>query len=116
MPQLNTEQILPQDKKLTVQFRIEPGSLGPEGINHIEAFCQFAQNNISLIDSNFIHWTLIPRYDKSLAEIEFKISSKILTRDQAARYLHMLNRNLDQLEEQFHDRLAQLIEQFMQGL
>ena len=29
----------PTEKKLTIQIRVEPGCLGPDGKEHIETFC-----------------------------------------------------------------------------
>ncbi|MFW2373149.1 MAG: hypothetical protein ACN4GM_08510 [Gammaproteobacteria bacterium] len=105
---------LAKDKKLRLEFRIEPGCLGPDGKQHIDEFCRFAQKQIESIDADFIHWVLIPRHDKLLAEIQYKINNKILSQDQAQKYLAMFDKNLDQFEEHLNETLSSLIEQFLQ--
>jgi hypothetical protein len=42
-------------KKLTVTFRVGPGCLGPDGIDHIEGFCKLAKKEVDGLDSDFIH-------------------------------------------------------------
>jgi len=103
---------LPQDKKLTVRCRVEPGCLGPRGSDLIEEFCKHAQIQIENFDADFIHWQIIPRHDKSLAEIEYKINNKTITHNQAAIYLDKFSRNLDEFEDFFHETLVELIEEF----
>jgi len=103
---------LPQDKKLTVRCRVEPGCLGPAGGELIEEFCNHAQIQIEHIDADFVHWQIIPRHDKSLAEIEYTINNKTITRNQAAIYLDKFSRNLDDFEEFFHEILIELIAEY----
>ena len=57
---------LPEEKKLTVLFRLEPGCLGPKGVEHIDNFCQLAQKEFKSFHSDFVQWTIVPRIDKSL--------------------------------------------------
>ena len=52
---MKTKLPLPQDKKLTVIFRLEPGCLGPDGEDHVEEFCKFAEKEVAPIDSDFVH-------------------------------------------------------------
>ena len=99
---------LPRDKKLTVLYRVEPGCLGPDGKQHIDAFCKFAE-----LVSRAIH-EQSPRHDKTLAETQYKVGDKNLSHDQAARYLHMFGKQLDEFEEHLHDALASSIDEFMQ--
>ena len=103
---------LPQEKKLTVLFRVEPGCLGPSGNDHIVEFCKHAQIAIENIDADYIHWEIVPRHDKSLAEIQYKINNKNLTHDQAAKYLDKFSKNLDEFEEHFHEKIISLIEKY----
>lgn len=56
---------LAQDKKLTVVIRVEPGCLGPDGNSHVKEFCNVAQVEIEPIDSDFVNWEVVPRFDKS---------------------------------------------------
>ena len=103
---------LPQDKKLTALCRVEPGCLGPSGNDYIEEFCKFTQIQIENVDADFVYWQIIPRHDKSLAEMEYKINNKTITRNQAAIYLDKISRNLDEFEEFFHEILIELIEEY----
>ena len=106
---------LPQDKKLTVIFRLEPGCLGPDGSDHIEAFCGVAQRQIATMDADFVHWVLIPRFDKSLAEMQYKVSDKNLSHEQAVKYLSMFDKELDEFEEHLHDRVAHMIDEYLES-
>ncbi len=107
---------LPQEKKLTVLFRVEPGCLGPSGKDHIEEFCKLALTEIATIDADYVHWEVVPRYDKSKAEIQYKINNKNLNHEQAAKYLAKFSKHLDDFEENFHGKLVQLIEGYMNEL
>ena len=102
------------DKKLTVIFRIESGCLGPEGKSHIVEFCNFAQNVIKLDKSNFLHWKIVPRIDKTLPEIEYKLRDKILPHDKAARYLTLFKENIDTFEDRLNEKLMNLIDDYFQ--
>jgi len=104
---------LPQEQKLTVICRVEPGCLGPEGKNHISEFCSTAQKQVESIDSDFVHWVLVPRCDKSLAEMQYKTNNKNLSRDKAARYLEKFKKNLDEFEEHLHVKLAHLVDEYL---
>ena len=113
MVNMSVELPLPQDKKLTVIFRIEPGCLGPEGESHIDEFCGFAQKKVELIDADFVHWVLTPRKDKSLPEMQYQVSDKVLSHDQAGRYLDVFKKSLDEFEEHLHDGVTHLIDQYL---
>jgi hypothetical protein len=104
---------LPDEKKLTVEFRLEPSCLGPDGETHIVDFCTLAQKHFSTVDTDFIHWKIIPRHDKSLPERQYLINNKKLTIDQARKYLHMFNRNIEKFEQDFDEELGKLINQFL---
>jgi hypothetical protein len=110
---MNSRLPLPQDRKLTVLCRLEPGCLGPQGMDNIEVFCAFAQQQVAHVDADFVHWQLLPRYDKSLAEMQYKIGNKNLSHEQASRYLQMFNKNLDDFEQRLHDRLADSINAYL---
>ena len=73
--------ILAQNKKLTVIYRLEPGCLGPQGLDHIDNFCYFAQEKVQSIDSDIIIWKVLPRNDKILPEMEYKLNNKKLSRE-----------------------------------
>ena len=103
----------PAGQQLTLQYRLEAGCLGPSGQDFVEDFCFFAYAKLEAAGDEQVHWEIIPRYDKSLPEFEYRLNDKKnLSRDQAARYLEMLNKNLDELESGFDDMLSELIEQF----
>ncbi len=110
---MKTNLPLPQARKLTVLCRVEPGCLGPDGKDHIEEFCDFAQTQVASIDSDFVIWNLVPRYDKTLPEMEYKISDKTLSHDKAAKYLTIFKKNLDEFEEHLNEKLSQLIDQYL---
>ena len=109
---MNTHTPLAKDKKLTVVFRVESGCLGPEGDDHIEEFCDFAQKEIESIESDIVQWEIIPRRDKSHPEMEYKISSKKLSHEKAIKYLDAFQKNLDEFETNLHEELTRLIEQY----
>ena len=104
---------LPLYKKLTVTFRVEPGCLGPDGIDHIEGFCKFAKKEVALLNSDFVRWVITPRYDKSLLETEYKTNNKRLAHDKAEKYLRVFGKELDDFEEHLQDKLSVLIDQYL---
>jgi len=110
---MKTSLPLPQEMKLTVLCRIESGCLGPDGLEHIEEFCRFAQKEFNLVDSDFVQYVVIPRHDKSLPEIQYKIHNKNLTPDKLAKYLGIFNTNTDEFEGQLHEKLIYLIDQYL---
>ena len=96
-----------------VLFRVEPGCLGPDGIDHIEKFCLYAEKQVASVDADFVHWDIVPRLDKKLPEIEYKVSHKKLSHDKAAKYLNIFSKNLDEFEAHLNDKLTLLIEEFL---
>lgn len=104
---------LPLYKKLTVTFRVEPGCLGPDGMDHIENFCKFAKKEVVDLDADFVRWVITPRFDKSLPETEYKTNNKRLDYDKAQKYLQVFGKELDDFEEHLQDKLAELIDQFL---
>jgi hypothetical protein len=104
---------LPLYKKLTVTFRVEPGCLGPDGIDHIEGFCKFAKLEVSGLESDFVRWVITPRYDKLLLETEYKTNNKRLDHDKAEKYLRVFGKELDDFEEHLQDKLSILIDQYL---
>lgn len=105
--------LLTKDKKLTVLCRIEPGCLGPDGLDHIENFCRFANQALKQVNDNFIIWLPLPRYDKSLAEMQYSVNQKQLTHEKAAKYLALFHCDLERFEEDFHEQLSVMIDQFL---
>lgn len=97
------------DTKIAVLCRIEPGCLGPDGLVHIEAFCTLAQKALQHFDINVGNWLLLPRYDKSLEEVQYSVNNKLLSRGQTDIYLRSLGRDLESFEERFQHKLTALI-------
>ena len=104
---------LPKEKKMTVVCRIEPGCLGPEGIDLVEEFCTFAQREIETIDSDFIHWELVPRLNKEYEEMQYQVNGKNLSHEKAAKYLQIFDVKIDEFEDRLHDKLSELIDQHL---
>ena len=103
---------IPEDTQLTVLYRVEPGCLGPDGKTLVEEFCQYAHSGFQLLNIAGINWQVVPRYDKSLVEIEYQLNGKKLTNDQADQCLERLGRELDDFEIMLGDRLASMIDRF----
>lgn len=110
---MSNETTLPDSKKLTVTFRVEPGCLGPKGDDLVVGFCEYAGNNFKTIESTFVNWQIIPRFDKSLEEIQYQVNSKTLTQDKVVKYLSMFDSNLDDFEEKIHNTLADQIDLYL---
>lgn len=104
---------IPNDKKMLVIFRMEPGALGPKGAEYIQQFCDFANPQLQGQARTYLVCFIEPRFDKSLAEIEFQISAKKLSRSKANQYLNLFGENLTHFEDQFEDLLEAIIDQFL---
>lgn len=109
MPDVN---VFPEDKKMSVVFRIEPGSLGPDGAEFVVEFCQFAQTQLQASSVDYLNWFIEPRFDKSLSELSFQLGHKILNRVQAEKYLGVLGENYSHFEEQLENNLEAMIDQY----
>ena len=109
---MNNNEPLPKEKKLTVVFRVEPGCLGPEGKKHVDEFCEYAQKEVEPIDSDYVHWEIEPRDDKSLPEMEYQVLNKKMNHVQAEKYLQLIDKNLNEFEDHLNQKLAVLIEAF----
>ena len=101
------------DNKLIVLYRLEPGCLGPDGIDHIDTFCTLAQQTLAAYDTDSCQWLLEPRYNKQLDEMAYCLANKMLTRVQAAKYLARFGHDLEQVQEVFEDKLTHLINQYI---
>lgn len=109
---MKTRLPLPQNKKLTVVVRVEPGCLGPDGRDHIEEFCGFAQSAVAAVDADFVCWMIVPRYDKSLPETQYEVDSRKLSYEKASQYLRIFERDIDAFEVGLNERLSHLIEEY----
>ena len=104
---------LHDDKKLTVTYRVEAGCLGPDGLNYITDFCNFAQSELQISDSDYIVWNIVHREDKTLPEIQYGLLGKIINDGKAEKYLSLFGKTLDDFEYHLSEHLATLIRQFM---
>jgi hypothetical protein len=104
---------LKDDKKLAVTYRVEAGCLGPDGLNYIADFCNFAQVELQKTDSDYIIWTIVHREDKTLPEIQYGLVGKIIGSDKADKYLSLFGTTLDDFESHISEHLETLIHQFM---
>lgn len=111
---MNNKPALDESHKLTVLCRIEPGCLGPNGDELIDDFCRYAQARVMDIDASFVIWKLVARDDKTLAEMHYSVSGKSLDHAKAERYLAHFNQQLADFEDHFHNRLAELIDDYLQ--
>ncbi len=104
---------LPDKKKLVVVCRVEAGCLGAKGADYIDTFCEFAQKEYTGIESDYIIWQIIPRRDKSMPEMQYRVNNKNISRDQASKYLEVFEKRLDHFEDQMHEKLGSLIERHL---
>jgi hypothetical protein len=104
---------VPAEKKLTVIARVEPGSLGPDGIDKIEGFCRFANQNMTTDVRRFARWQVLPRYDKTLPEMEYFIQHKKLNNFQVVKYLGFFKLEIDAFEDDFYGHMTGLIELYL---
>lgn len=104
---------LHDDKKLAVTYRVEAGCLGPDGLNYIASFCQFAQIELQSSDSAYVAWNIVHRADKTLPEMQYTLAGKIINCHQTDKFLSIFGTTLDDFEGNLNDHLTNLIHQFM---
>lgn len=95
-------------------YRIEPGCLGPQGTEYVEEFCVFAKKQLKGKHDHCLRWTIKPRYDKSLSELEFQIKNAVVSRENAAKYMASFDIDIDTFEEQLEESLADLVDAFFE--
>lgn len=103
-------------KKLSIQIRIEPGCLGPDGKSHIDTFCLAASRIFATLEPERVSWVLIPRHDKQLPEQEFFVEGRKLSEEQAGMLLQRMGLTLSLLQERSDALLAQLVERYFKAL
>lgn len=106
---------LHDNTKLSIIFRVEPGSLGPAGSDVVEAFCHYAQTRLTALDAALLHWDIVPRLDKTLPEIECRVGNRRLTQTQADQYLQCFDSSFEQIEDLLARDISGLIKRFMAG-
>lgn len=105
---------LPLYKKLLVIYRIEPGCLGPQGTDYVEEFCVFAKQKLKSQNSHCLRWSIKPRYDKSLPELEFQIKNATLGREDVVNYMASFDIDIELFEETLEEALADLVDAFFE--
>lgn len=98
--------------KIEVICRVEPGCLGPDGADHVEAFCKMAQKEFDAVDPCSVEWQLIPRWDKTKPEVQFKLAGKMLNDQQAKMYLSAMGREYDDFESGMFKQLTTAINHY----
>lgn len=105
---------LKDDQRISIVFRVEPGSLGPEGSEHAEEFCRYATGEFHTLNKDFANWIIIPRYNKQLPELEYRINQKSLPPVKARQYLALFKQDIAKFEEEVEERIAELVEEFFE--
>ncbi len=100
---------------LSILYRIEPGCLGPQGVDEVEDFAHVAQKYFNLTCADKISWQLVPRYNKRLPEFQYSVAGKGLDKHQATSVLEAYGLKLDEIEARFEDKLPELIDQFIES-
>ncbi|WP_417760718.1 hypothetical protein [Shewanella sp.] len=98
---------------ITVLYRVEPGCLGPAGMDYIEAFCAYAQTEFEKLAYDAMNWSIAPRYDKTLPEIQYQLAGKSLSKTQATLYFTKKGLELERFEELLELKIADLIEKHL---
>ncbi len=102
-----------EDLDLQLIVRVEPGSLGPDGLDHVEAFCEVANKVFAKVDYAQLSFNIVPRYDKSLDELQLLMNDVPLPAQRASLVLDKLNVTFDQVEEEVMERISKLIDRFL---
>ncbi len=101
------------EHQLTLVFRVEAGCLGPDGADHITAFCQYAHKELLALDTEYLHREILPRQGQHQPELQYLINRKSLTRDKAGRYLKLFDTTVEDVESHIHKNILLMIEQYM---
>ncbi|MEM7209046.1 MAG: hypothetical protein AAF434_14580 [Pseudomonadota bacterium] len=105
---------LPTDKtRVLITYRIEPGCLGPDGDQHVDAFCEFVQPYLSVLYPRSCTWNVVPRHDKALDEIEYSLIGRKLTKAQSLKFFESMNSDLPRIEQQAQTVLVESIEVYL---
>lgn len=103
---------VPLERKLTINLLVEPGCLGSRGKELICDFCDFTQKIFEAIGSDYLMWTVGPRYDKSHPEVRYSVNNKNLNTGQTEKYLLRFSLEIEVFEEQLNDRVAFIIDYY----
>lgn len=96
------------EKKIRLMYRVEPGCLGPEGVNHIEDFCRYANKHIK--SPYYAQFLFLPRHDKQKAERQYSVKNRNLSQAQAKVYFEHIDIEIEEFEEQLDELLSKTID------
>ena len=65
---------LADDKKIRLMYRVEPGCLGPQGAEHIEDFCRYANKHIK--SPYYGQFLFLPRFPNALLFLYFFLGKR----------------------------------------
>ena len=96
-------------------FRVEPGCMGPAGIDHINEFVDYANQHITSLNKPFVNWRIEARTNKKLPEIEYRVGNKLLKEPQVEKYLTVFGSSVDSFEEEVNERIAEMVDEFWEA-
>lgn len=99
---------LNDEKKISLEYRVEPGCLGAQGLSHIEDFCRYANKHIK--SPYYAQFLFTPRYDKQKSERQYSVNSRNLSQVQAKLYFDHFQINIVEFEEQLDELLSKAID------
>ena len=111
---MNNKLAISNEHRIVITYRVEPGCLGPDGHLHVQAFCDFAQQQMASLDAAYVQWQIVPRYDKSRPEMECRLMGKSLNAKQANQYFAPLGQNFGVIESHLCERISLLIDHYLQ--
>jgi hypothetical protein len=111
---MNADNPIPTEKKLLMTYRLEPGCLGPDGEDYIEDFCIYVTAAFMERKSSFAIYRFVPRYNKTLTEIEFSVNHKRLSEAKAGQYINFFGQTLIGFEEDLQNQLTRLVDSFFE--
>ena len=101
-----------EDNKLSVVLHVEAGCLGPNGADHIAAFCDFSHKAFNKIYADFINWEIYPRNDISQPELKFMLNNKHISPQQVDIYLKLFGKNASVIEKHAYSSLSIFIAKY----
>ena len=103
---------IPESQKLHMLFRVEPGCMGPAGIDHINEFVDYANENIKRLNKPYVVWQIEARTNKKLPEIEYRVANKLLKEPQVEKYLSLFGSSVDTFEDEVNEHIALMVDEF----
>lgn len=100
-------------QKLTFYMRIDPTALGPDASDQVEAFKTFAEPLLNEHCDEHVRVVLKVRQSDSEPPCEYFAMQKMLSVDQADKYLSVFDQELDQVEAAVEEDMSQLMDTFV---